>query len=223
MLGSKNKLTERFNGDKAEAPTYPLLALARHRLFIDGKGVTTLVAGAGCPLSCAYCINRELLTRTPKPVSPKELIEKVRVDDLYFRATGGGLTFGGGETLLHMDFYEELRPLCQNWRLTAETCLNVPRETAVRAASVFDAFIIDVKSLDPDIYLRYTGREMGETLGNLEYLIEAVGAQRLTVRVPLIPNFNDEADREKTRRTLEKLGVKDMDLFEYAVKRSTDK
>ena len=64
---------------------------------------------------------------------------------------------------------------------------------------------------------------MGETLGNLEYLIEAVGAQRLTVRVPLIPSFNDEADREKTRRTLEKLGVKDMDFFEYAVKRPTDK
>lgn len=182
-----------------------------------GKGVTTLVAGAGCPLSCAYCINRELLTRTPKPITPRELIEKVRVDDLHFRATGGG------EALLHIDFYEVLRPLCPNWRLTAETSLNVPRETAVRAASVFDAFIVDVKSLDPDICLRYTGREMGETLGNLEYLIEAMGAEKLTVRVPLIQSFNDEADREKTRRTLERLGVKDMDFFEYAVKRPTDK
>ena len=199
-------------------PTYPLLALARHRLFIDGKGVTTLVAGALCPLSCAYCINRELLERRPKPVTPEELIGMVRADDLYFRATGGGLTFGGGEALLHLDFYEALRPLCPNWKLTAETSLNVPRESAVRAARVFDAFIIDIKSLDPDIYLRYTGREMGETLGNLECLIETVGAQRLTVRVPLIPGFNDELDREKTRSTLEKMGISDIDTFEYVIR-----
>lgn len=201
-------------------PTYPLLALARHRLFVDGRGVTTLIAGAGCPLSCAYCINRELLERRPKPVTPEALIEKVRIDDLYFRATGGGLTFGGGEALLHMAFYEALRPLCSNWKLTAETSLNVPRESAVRAASVFDAFIIDIKSLDPDIYLRYTGAEIGETLGNLEYLIEAVGAQRLTVRVPLIPGFNDESDREKTRETLEKMGVSDIEMFEYVIRKT---
>ncbi len=220
MLGSKFKHTERFNSGETESPTFPLLALARHRFFIDGKGVTTLVAGAGCPLSCAYCINRELLTRTPKPITPRELIEKVRIDDLYFRATGGGLTFGGGEALLHIDFYEALRPLCPNWKLTAETSLNVPRESAVRAARVFDAFIIDIKSLDPDIYLRYTGREIGETLGNLEYLIEAVGAERLTVRVPLIPGFNDESDREKTRETLERMGVSDIEMFEYVIRKT---
>jgi hypothetical protein len=39
----------------------------------------------------------------------------------------------------------------------------------------------------------------------------------------MIPSYNDEEDREKTRRTLEKLGVKDMDFFEYAVRRPTDK
>ncbi|MBR5949751.1 MAG: radical SAM protein [Clostridia bacterium] len=203
-------------------PTYPLLAFARHRLFMDGKGVTTLIAGAGCPLSCAYCINRVLLTREPKPVTAEALIEKMRIDDLYFRATGGGLTFGGGEALLHMDFYEALRPLCQNWRLTAETCLNVPRESAVRAAKVFDAFIIDIKSLDPEIYLAYTGREIGETLENLEYLIGAVGAEKLTVRVPLIPSFNDEADMEKTRRALEKMGVRNIETFEYVIRKSDE-
>ena len=27
----------------------------------DGRGITTLVALAGCPLACPYCINGELL------------------------------------------------------------------------------------------------------------------------------------------------------------------
>ena len=84
---------------------FPLLALARLRMGTDGKGVTTLAAGAGCPLSCRYCINKRLLKEAPREdVTAEELIERIRIDDLYFRATGGGVTFGGGESLLHAAF-----------------------------------------------------------------------------------------------------------------------
>ena len=44
-------------------PLYPLLSLSRLRMGIDGEGVTTLVAGAGCPLSCRWCINERLCVR----------------------------------------------------------------------------------------------------------------------------------------------------------------
>ena len=40
--------------------TVPLLALNRHRMATDGEGVTTLVAGAGCPLHCKWCINKKV-------------------------------------------------------------------------------------------------------------------------------------------------------------------
>ena len=33
-------------------------------------------------------------------IYPEELYNHVKQDDLYFRATGGGVTFGGGEPLL---------------------------------------------------------------------------------------------------------------------------
>ena len=90
-------------------PRYPLLGLSRHRMELDGEGVTTRVAGAGCLLSCAYCINKSVLCQAPTLVSAAELYEKTKIDDLYFQATGGGLCFGGGESLLHLDFYEALR------------------------------------------------------------------------------------------------------------------
>ena len=199
-------------------PRYPLLALSRHRMEVDGEGVTTLVAGAGCPLSCAYCINKSLLRQAPTFVTAAELYEKVRVDDLYFRATGGGLCFGGGESLLHMEFYEALRPLCPDWRFTAETCLNVPPETLRRAAALFDAFIIDVKTLDPAIYERYTGKEQGPIIENLRYLAQTVAPERLHVRVPLIPGFNDEADQARTEAALREMGLTQIELFSYVVR-----
>ena len=109
-------------------PLYPLLAVARLRMGTDGKGITTLVAGAGCPLSCRFCINRKLLLEAkPEMVSPRELYNRVKIDNLYFQATGGGITFGGGEALLHAAFISHFRQICpKEWRICAETSLCVP-------------------------------------------------------------------------------------------------
>ena len=200
------------------APRYPLLALSRHRMEIDGEGVTTLVAGAGCPLSCAYCINKSLLCQAPSLVTAAELYEKTKIDDLYFRATGGGLCFGGGESLLHPDFYEVLRPLCPDWRFTAETSLHVPPESVRRAAALFDAFIIDLKTLDPAIYRAYTGRDPGPVRENLTWLAAHVDPARLRIRVPLIPGYNDEADRQKTGAALKELGLTQIERFSYVIR-----
>ena len=200
------------------APRYPLLGLARHRMETDGEGVTTLVAGAGCPLSCAYCINKKLLCQAPTLVSAAELYEKTRIDELYFQATGGGLCFGGGESLLHLEFYETLRPLCPQWRFTAETGLNLEPETVARAARVFDAFIIDVKTLNPAIYRAYTGREQGALLQNLRFLAEHLEPARLHVRVPLIPGYNDAADQDKTEAALREMGLTEIERFAYVVR-----
>ena len=199
-------------------PRYPLLGLSRHRMEIDGEGVTTLAAGAGCPLSCAYCINKSLLRQAPSFVTAAELYEKTRIDDLYFRATGGGLCFGGGESLLHVEFYEALRPLCVGWRFTAETCLNVPAKSVRRAAAIFDAFIIDVKTLDPAIYERYTGRPQGLLLENLRWLASHFDPAHLHLRVPLIPGYNDETDQAKTETVLKKMGLTQIELFSYVVR-----
>lgn len=84
---------------------FPLLRIARHRLGIDGQGVTTLVAGASCPLHCKWCLNKEILKKNEvELISPEELYDRVKIDDLYYQATGGGVTFGGGESLLQAAF-----------------------------------------------------------------------------------------------------------------------
>ncbi len=201
----------------AEPLRYPLLALSRLRMETDGAGVTTLVGGAGCPLRCKYCINRRLLTETkPEWVTPEELLARTRVDDLYFQATGGGLCFGGGEPLLHADFIAAFRALIGGaWRITAETGLNVP-ELAVRtAAACLDAFVVDIKTADPEIYRAYTGGDNAPVLRNLKILAETAGPEKVTVRVPLIPGYNTEEDRAQTVTLLRGMGFTRFDLFTY--------
>ena len=199
---------------------FPLLALSRLRMGTDGKGVTTLVAGAGCPLSCRYCINRRLLKEAPqKSVTAEELLESVRIDDLYFRATGGGVTFGGGESLLHAEFICRFRDLCPpEWRIAAETSLAVPREHLLAAISAVDEFIVDCKDTDPDIYRRYTGGDVRLMKDNLEFLLASCGAERILVRVPYIPGFNTAEDQARSAEALREMGVMRLELFEYVVR-----
>lgn len=197
------------------------IGIRRHRLTTDGEGVTTLACFWGCPLRCRYCLNAYCLDPDFKGemLTPRALYDRVKIDDLYFRASGGGVTFGGGEPLLQIPFLREFRALCgKDWRLYAETSLNVPFTAVQAAADIFDGFIVDVKDTNPDIYRRYTGRDNAQMLKNLAWLVDAVGTQNVLVRLPLIPNFNTESDRARSRKQLSEMGITRFDELEYIIK-----
>lgn len=201
--------------------TAPVIACARHRLQTDGQGVTTLVCFHGCPLRCRYCINP--FSYAPetrrRELTPDQLYHELRKDELYFLATGGGVTFGGGEPLLYDPFIRAFRSLCgDGWHLCVETSLNVPWERVQMAASCVDHFYIDCKDTNPDIYRRYTGQDNALMLTNLQKLLTLVDPETITLRVPLIPGYNTEEDQQRSRALLAQIGVKHFDLFPYRMK-----
>ena len=198
---------------------YPFLSASRLRMSTDGEGVTTLVAGSACPLACKYCINKKVLQQKPTLLTAQELFRKVSIDDLYFQATGGGVTFGGGESLLHAPFIQEFSTLCKGrWRIYAETSLCVPREHIDIAAQCVDGFIVDIKDMDPNIYKAYTGKDATLPHQNLLHLKELVGPDRILVRIPLIPEYNTEAHQARSAETLTALGFTRLDIFPYILR-----
>lgn len=198
----------------------PFIGISRHRLGRDGEGVTTLAAFHGCPLRCKYCLNPQCLREEGVYdfLTPQELLEKVKIDDLYFQATGGGITFGGGEPATHSKFIEEFRSISNPvWKINIETSLNVPQEHIERIAPFIHQFIIDIKDMNSDIYKAYTGITNTQVRDNLEYLSQAGLSSRCHIRIPLIPNFNTQADTEYSKQALMQMGYADFDVFEYQV------
>ena len=153
-----------------------IFAVSRHRLTTDGEGVTTLVTFNGCPLRCKYCLNKTSWDAAKgRFYTPEELYEIVKIDQLYFLATKGGVTFGGGEPLLQVDFIREFRTLCgPQWSIVVETSLNVPEESVMKVDEVVDGYIVDIKDVNVDIYQTYTGKDNALTLKNLEWYCSKV-------------------------------------------------
>lgn len=198
--------------------TAPLIGISRHRLTTDGEGVTTLVVFHGCPLRCKYCLNPQSLHSEGiwKHYDCMQLYEEVRLDELYFLATHGGITFGGGEPCLQSDFIYEFRQLCgQEWQLSVESSLNVPQENIEKLLPVIDYYIIDIKDINNDIYQQYTGKENEKVLNNLHYLIEHGKNEQIIVRTPIIPVYNSESDVDNSIRLLKEMGITQFDRFTY--------
>lgn len=199
---------------------FHIMTIRRHRMKVDGEGVTTLIGLDGCPLSCKYCLNKNMIAKHEWTDYTKEqLLAEIMQDYCYFVATGGGITFGGGESLLHAKAIEEL---CQI--LPAEITVNVETSLHVNSESVrllipyIKQWIIDVKTLNPDVYKKYTNCEIDKLMMNLEVLLEAGVADQCRVRVPRIPEYTTEEDIEYTVSKLKNMGFTDIEQFDYIIR-----
>lgn len=201
--------------------TAPFIAINRHRLTTDGEGVTTLVGFHGCPLHCEYCLNAQCLQADGVwcRLTPGELYSEVEIDDLYFVATGGGICFGGGEPLLRSDFIKAFAEIMNpEWKLTIETSLNVPLENVKAIAPLVQMWYVDIKDMNPDIYKAYGCKENKQVISNLQWLAANGYADKVIIRLPLIPEYNTDEDRQQSQQQLEKMGFTNFDKFNYIVR-----
>lgn len=200
------------------AASVKLIGISRHRFSTDGDGVTTLVAFYGCTLRCKYCLNPQCLNSNGdwKKYSCDELYEEVKKDALYFLATSGGITFGGGEPCLQSEFICQFRELCGwEWQLTIETALNVERKHLERLLPVINKYYVDIKDLDEKRYFNYTGKSNKIVINNLRWLVEQGKAEKVVVRVPVIPLYNATADVEHNVVRLKEMGLMHIDKLVY--------
>lgn len=201
--------------------------ISRHRIGIDGNGVTTLVTFMGCPYKCKYCLNERCHEpifkedgTTPNDgimlLTPQELYDKVKIDNIYFQATDGGICFGGGEPLLHSTFIKEFREICgSKWKITVETALACSWADINLLAPIVDHWIVDIKDMNPNIKSKYTGMPDSSSLASLNLLKGNGIIQNVTVKVPHILEYNTDKDVAKSIEQIKGLGFKDIVECQY--------
>ena len=149
------------------------------------------------PDSCALC--GECAENCPaearklygRKYTADELYEIISADIDYYRSTGGGVTFSGGECMLYPDFVAELAEKCAKSGVSVaiDTAGNVPWSSFEAVLPHVSLFLYDVKALDPELHRRGTGADNLLILENLERLLQT--GREVIIRTPVIPAYND--------------------------------
>ncbi len=147
-------------------------------------------------ISCGKCVEEcpnGAMKISGRTVTCDELFRLVMRDEDYYRASGGGVTLSGGEALLQVDrlipFLEQCK--ANGLHIAVESCGHVSVDIVEKAAEYVDLFLFDIKSLDSDRFRKFTGGDVRIVMKAFAYLAERK-PDRLIVRVPVIPGFNDD-------------------------------
>lgn len=184
----------------------------------DGPGIRTIVFLKGCVLRCRWCCNPESqeyaiqtmlvpdgsgvkeadgqLRRKQKTigedVTVEEVMETVEQDRAYYRRSGGGLTLSGGESLCQPEFAAALLRVAKergiNTAMESMGCAKY--EVIEKVLPWLDYYLMDIKHMNPAKHKEFTGRSNELMIENARK-IAASGQTKLSIRVPVIPTFND--------------------------------
>jgi pyruvate formate lyase activating enzyme len=182
----------------------------------DGPGIRTTLFFQGCPLRCAWCCNPEAWQDAAPPAAIAAILAQVERDRVFYRQSGGGVTFSGGEATgqpaLLLDLARRLR--AAGVHLALETCGHFAWDATAPALALMDLVYLDLKHLDSAVHARLTGVPNGLILDNARRM--AGRGIPLVLRLPLIPGHNDDpANLAATARFAATLGNPPLELMPY--------
>lgn len=144
---------------------------------------------------CIDACPHAALQRVGRLWNADELLAVLEQDVRLYRNSGGGVTFTGGEPLVHSEFVSvvarDLRK--SSIHVAIETCGLWNWTDAADCLKYCDLVFFDVKALDDDLHRRFTGSSNERILCNLRQLAETRAAT-VIVTVPVIPGVLDRSE-----------------------------
>ncbi|MBP2655132.1 MAG: transporter [Firmicutes bacterium] len=141
------------------------------------------------------CVNicpNNALKQCVKEYTVDELVAILRRD---FNNWGseGGVTFSGGDPLIHHEFLAEVLRKCHEHQIhkAIETSGYAKQEVFLKILKYIDFAFIDVKNMDREKHKQGTGVDNDLILSNIEALKKIGWLGRLVLRQPTIAGYND--------------------------------
>lgn len=170
---------------------------------------------------CAPVCPSRALTMIGASMGVEELLELILADLPFYRRSGGGVTFSGGEPVLHAGFLAGLLPKLADAgvHVTIETSGQYRFDQLEPLLADIDLVLFDIKAGDSARHLELVGHGDERILANIRALLEhgehGEGPE-LRLRMPVVPGFNDDDDAlDGIARKLRGLGRDALTLLPY--------
>ena len=137
----------------------------------------------------------------------EELFNEIIEDEVFYKNSGGGVTFSGGEPMLQVDFIIEVAKLCKSRGISVavDTAGDVSFDSFSKLLPYVNVILFDVKCITEDLHVQGTGRSNERILNNLTKL-SSLGGFDIIIRTPIIPEFNDdEIEQDKINNFVSKI------------------
>lgn len=169
-----------------------------------------------CKICSASCLS-DAIQFSGEQMSVSSIMHIVLRDMDYYRTSGGGVTFSGGEAFMQPKGLMNLLMKChsENLHTAVETCGQVPMEQLLKALPLVDLFLFDIKHIDKKKLKYYTGADICLIIKNLK-CIAMRSPEKIIIRIPVIPGFNyDTATIRSIFDLAVETGVKTIHLLPY--------
>ncbi|BES65111.1 pyruvate formate-lyase-activating protein [Gottschalkiaceae bacterium SANA] len=160
--------------------------------LLDGPGVRTVFFLQGCPLRCSYCHNPDTQRIAGgDEMTSEEIVQTAKRYLPYYRHSGGGVTFSGGEPLLQGAFLlETLKLLKAEGIHTALDTSGFGQENYFdEILELVDLVLLDIKHFDRKEHQKLTGVKMKGRDPFLNRLVNFRG--KVWIRHVMVPGLTD--------------------------------
>ncbi len=143
-------------------------------------------------LKCADVCPSNALQYWGKLLSIDDVMKAILPDKGIYTKSGGGVTLSGGESLVQWEFALEILKACKKEKIhtCVESTLHCDPEILDAIFPYADLFISDIKHIDNEKNLLYTGQGNTLTLKNIKKVIDA--GKPIIIRIPVVPEHNDD-------------------------------
>ena len=163
-------------------------------LTLTSEGILTDTVLCRMCGKCAEVCPAKAIELSGTRQTVEEIMAEIEKERIFFEQSGGGVTFSGGEPLLHHEFLIQLLDECgkRGIHRAVDTAGLVSSDILMKVAGYTDLFLCDLKMMDSDRHRQWTGVPNEKILENIRILAET-GVQ-MTVRVPLVGGVNDDEE-----------------------------
>jgi len=140
---------------------------------------------------CAEVCPTKAIEMSGKEMTVAEIMDIIEKERIFFDQSGGGVTFSGGEPLVHKKMLIELLDECRKRKIhtAVDTAGYAGVETILEIAKRTDLFLYDLKIMDTEMHSKWTSMGNDKILQNLKAIAQT--GSHIIIRIPLVGGIND--------------------------------
>lgn len=158
---------------------------------------------------CADACPTDARTRMVSLTDADEILRKIHKHRLFYTYSGGGVTFSGGEATMQPELLDYLSSEIYDmgYSMDIETCGMFDWDRVAPILARMDLIFMDLKMMDPERHLRYTGVSNEKILANIANLAKLQGLSsqdnnnadnadgpEIVIRIPVIGGVNNDEE-----------------------------